>query len=106
VAVVDDVMSQSETASVWVTCVRDGREHAVLELDVAVGAAAGVYSAVCGHLVMPRALASPCGARCPACLADLGLCAPVVAGSRRVRWRAGLRILIGWHRPLWTAVVR
>lgn len=105
-AVVDDVMSQTETASVWMTCVRDGREHAVLEFDVAVGTSAGLYSAVCGHLVMPRALASPCGARCPACLADLGLRAPVVAGSRRARWRAGLRILIGGLRPLWTAAVR
>jgi hypothetical protein len=106
VAVVDDVTSQTETASVWVTCVRDGREHAVLEPDVAVGTSAGFYRAVCGHLVMPRALASPCGARCRACLADLGVRAPIVTGSRRARWRAGLRILIRGHRPPGTTAVR
>jgi hypothetical protein len=106
VAVVDDVTTQTETALVWMTCVRDGREHAVLELDVAVGTSAGFYRAVCGHLVMPGALASPCGARCPACLADLGLRAPIVAGSRRARWCAGLRMLITGHRPSETTAVR
>ena len=105
-AVVDDVTTQTETALVWMTCVRDGREHGVRELDVAVGTSAGFYRAVCGHLVMPGALASPCGARCPACLADLGLRAPVVTGSQGTRWRAGLRILIRGHRPSGTTVVR
>ena len=105
-AVVDDVTTQTETASVWMTCVGDGREHAVLEPDVAVGTSAGFYRAVCGHLVMPRALASPCGARCPACLADLGPRAPIVTGSRRARWCAGLRSLITGHRSPGTTVVR
>jgi hypothetical protein len=106
VAVVDDVTSQTDTASVWMTCMHDGREHAVLELDVAVGTSAGFYRAVCGHLVMPCALASPCGARCPACLADLGPRAPIVTGSRRARWCAGIRILIWGRRPSGTAAVR
>jgi hypothetical protein len=106
VAVVDDVTTQTETALVWMTCVRDGREHAVLELDVAVGTSAGFYRAVCGHLVMPRAVASPCGARCSACLADLGLRVPIVTESRRARWRARLRILIKVHRTPETTAVR
>jgi hypothetical protein len=106
VAVVDDVTTQTETALVWMTCVRDGREHAVLELDVAVGTSAGFYRAGCGHPVMPRALASPCGARCRARLADLGLRAPIVTGRRRARWRAGLGILIRGHRPPGTTAVR
>jgi hypothetical protein len=106
VAVVDDVTSQTETASVWVTCVRDGYEHAVRELDVAVGTSAGFNRAVCGHLVMPRALASPCGARCPACLVDRGQRALIVTGSRRARWRAGLRILVKGHKTPGTTAVR
>jgi hypothetical protein len=104
VAVVEDVTGQTEAALLWVTCVRDGGEHAVLELDVAVGTSAGLYRAVCGHLVMPRALASPCGARCPACLADLGQRGPSATGGRRVRWLAGLRVLTAGRRPGTTTV--
>lgn len=68
----------SGVATTWMTCVRDRREHAVSEPDFALGVPAGLYQALCGQLVMPRALVSPCGPRCPNCVATLG----VATGSR------------------------
>lgn len=55
----------------WMTCVNDRHEHAVLEPDFAAGVTEGLYRGACGHPVIPRALASPCGTRCSGCLATL-----------------------------------
>jgi len=91
----------------WMTCVQDGREHAVLESDFAAGVADGLYRSVCGHLAMPRALASPCGARCPVCVATLGRYLATGPGPQPARhrgrgavwWRAGgPRRVLGWVR--------
>ena len=67
---------------VWMTCVGDGREHAIPDSDFAAGVAAGLYRAVCDRVVMPRALAAPCGPRCPRCVASLE---PPVLGAQRAR---------------------
>lgn len=67
------------------TCVRDRREHAVSEWNFALGVADGLYRASCGHLVMPRALVSPCGPRCPACVAALERCAAAEVSARPTR---------------------
>lgn len=51
----------------WVTCCRDGREHAVRPSELDAGKAAGRFLAVCRHMVLPGSIASPPGPRCAAC---------------------------------------
>jgi hypothetical protein len=81
----DSGLVRPASPAAWMTCVRDGREHAVWESDFAAGVADGRYGAVCGHDVLPRALVSPCGARCPACVAALWPRAAAAASSESAR---------------------
>ncbi|MCU1664412.1 MAG: hypothetical protein JWR58_4477 [Pseudonocardia sp.] len=57
------------TATVSVTCVSDGRAHAVPDSELAKGAAQpeGYYSAVCGHIVAAAPMAAPDGEPCALC---------------------------------------
>jgi hypothetical protein len=56
-------------ATVSVTCVADGRCHAVPDAEIAIGVThrSGRYSAVCGHVVIPAPMVAPDGEFCPAC---------------------------------------
>jgi hypothetical protein len=56
---------------VWMTCVLDGREHAVREEEFAAGTAHGRYRAACQRLLAPRALTAPPGTRCLICAATI-----------------------------------
>jgi len=80
----------------WMTCVRDGREHAIRDSDFAAGIGDGFYRAACGHLVMPRALASPCGVRCAACVANLTPRTALAAGGSHRPSRRCRRPVLGW----------
>lgn len=51
----------------WMTCAVDRLHHAINEEDFDYGLHCGRYLAVCGHLVLPCALVSPPGRRCPLC---------------------------------------
>jgi len=51
----------------WMTDVGDRQEHGIDERHTAMGQTGGAYIALCGKLVLPRSLASPCGPRCPRC---------------------------------------
>jgi len=85
---------------VWMTCVGDGREHAISDSDFAAGVATGLYRAVCDRVVMPRALAAPCGPRCLRCVASLEPSragGSVGGGSSRTR-PDGHRIRLGRSR--------
>jgi hypothetical protein len=55
--------------TVSVTCVADGRSHAVPDAELAIGATqrSGHYSAVCGHVVTPAPMVAPDGELCRAC---------------------------------------
>lgn len=86
---------------VWMTCVRDGREHAVAEIDVVAGLSSGLYRAVCDHVVLSQALASPCGVRCPRCATNPRSPArstttthPLLAARRYLGW---IRRVTGPH---------
>lgn len=88
--------------AVWITCVSDRREHAVSESDFAAGVADGLYRAVCGHVVLPRALVSPCGPRCSACSVTLDRCLATDAAARPVRHRGhGRECIHGGGRRWW-----
>lgn len=67
----------------WMTCERDKCEHAVLESDFVAGVGHGLYRAVCGHRVTPRALASSCGPRCATCVGNLCPRSAFLAGPPR-----------------------
>lgn len=56
-------------ATVSVTCVADGRSHAVPDGELAIGASrrGGQYAAVCGHVVIPAPMVAPDGELCRAC---------------------------------------
>ena len=55
--------------TVSVTCVSDGRSHAVPDAELAIGATrrGGYYAAVCGHVVTPAPMVAPDGELCRAC---------------------------------------
>lgn len=53
----------------WITDCADRLEHGVGDQAADIGHREGVYSAICGESVLPRALASECGPRCPHCAA-------------------------------------
>jgi hypothetical protein len=59
-------------ATVSVTCVTDGRAHAVPDSELTQGVAhhSGYYSAVCGHMVAAAPMSAPDGEPCRSC-ADL-----------------------------------
>ncbi len=61
------------SALIWMTCARDGREHAVpdAELGAGVSRGRGVYRALCRVEVLAPAMTAPPGRRCPACTAEL-----------------------------------
>jgi len=71
------------SSTVSVTCVADGRCHAVPDAELVIGATerSGHYAAICGHLITPAPMVAPDGEMCPAC-------AERDAGHRR---RRGLR---------------
>lgn len=56
-------------STVSVTCVSDGRCHAVPDAELAIGVThrGGYYAAVCGHVVTPAPMVAPDGELCPAC---------------------------------------
>lgn len=56
-------------ATFSVTCVTDGRAHAVPDSELAQGVAhdSGYYSAVCGHMVAAAPMCAPDGEPCPSC---------------------------------------
>ncbi len=72
-----------------VTCAGDGRTHAVPHAVLAESLAAGTghCTAVCGHLVLPAALASPPGSRCVLCADATGAATEPRREARR-RWGA------------------
>jgi len=51
----------------WITSVRDGRDHAVSDAELDTGSKNGHYRALCGHDVIPTAMTAPPGQRCPTC---------------------------------------
>ena len=55
--------------TVSVTCVADGRSHAVHDAELAIGATqrSGYYAAICGHLITPAPMVAPDGELCPTC---------------------------------------
>lgn len=58
-----------ESWIVWMTCVGDGREHAVTDEQLAAGSERdrGVYDAMCGQTIAPHAMTHPPGRRCADC---------------------------------------
>jgi hypothetical protein len=56
-------------ATFSVTCVTDGRAHAVPDSELAQGVAhnSGYYSAVCGHTVAAAPMCAPDGEPCRSC---------------------------------------
>ncbi|OLT10704.1 hypothetical protein BJF78_05165 [Pseudonocardia sp. CNS-139] len=56
-------------ATVSVTCMADGRAHAVRDSEIAATSSchSGYYSAVCGHVVTPASMVEPDGELCPGC---------------------------------------
>ena len=55
--------------TISVTCVADGRCHAVPDSELAIGATqrGGHYAALCGHVVTPAPMVAPDGELCPVC---------------------------------------
>ena len=51
----------------WITSMRDGRDHAVSDAELDTGSKNGHYRALCGHDVIPTAMTAPPGQRCPNC---------------------------------------
>jgi hypothetical protein len=56
-------------ATVSVTCIADGRAHAVRDTEIASSTSyqSGYYSAVCGHTVTPASMVAPDGELCRVC---------------------------------------
>jgi len=54
---------------VSVTCISDGRAHAVRDTELATGNShnSGYYSAVCGHVVTAAPMVAPDGEVCRVC---------------------------------------
>jgi len=59
----------SMATTVSVTCVTDGRSHAVPDSELTQGVAhdSGYYSAVCGHMVAAAPMCAPDGEPCRSC---------------------------------------
>jgi hypothetical protein len=53
----------------WMTCSQDHLEHAVTDehASLVIRTGKGIYQAVCGHEIIPRALTAPPGMRSPRC---------------------------------------
>ena len=52
-----------------VTCISDGRAHAVRDTEIASSTSyqSGYYAAVCGHVVTPASMVAPDGELCRVC---------------------------------------
>jgi hypothetical protein len=80
----------------WMTCSQDNLEHAVTDeqacLVIRIGR--GIYQAICGHQIIPRALSAPPGRRCGRCEA---ICAEESAArsaeARQSRQRGAIVLL-------------
>ena len=57
------------SATISITCIADGRAHAVRDTELAMGNShhSGYYSAVCGHVVTAAPMVAPDGELCPVC---------------------------------------
>lgn len=91
--------AESDPHTNWMTCVVDRREHAVTDENFGgLRLGLGYYTAVCGHVTFPQALAAPHGPRCAECIGDL-------AASRAEKVHRRLRMLpvagIELGRRLW-----
>jgi hypothetical protein len=55
---------------VSVTCISDGRSHAVRDSEIASSTSyqSGYYAAVCGHVVTPASMVAPDGEPCRVCV--------------------------------------
>jgi len=53
----------------WMTCTQDHLEHAFTDeqASLVIRTGKGIYQAVCGHQIIPRALTAPPGVRCTGC---------------------------------------
>jgi hypothetical protein len=60
---------RSTCNTVSMTCISDGRAHAVRDTEIASGAGyqSGHFAAVCGHIVTPASMVAPDGELCRAC---------------------------------------
>jgi hypothetical protein len=60
---------RTAVATVSVTCIADGRAHAVRDTEIASSTSyqSGYYSAVCGHVVTPASMVAPDGELCRGC---------------------------------------
>ena len=58
---------QGSAPVIWITCASDGCEHAISEDGLVAAGRGSVYSAICGHAVIPEALITPPGRRCTHC---------------------------------------
>jgi len=59
-----------DTEPTWMTDLNDQREHGIDDQRARQGrepGGGGIYVALCGYRVLPRALVAPCGPRCPHC---------------------------------------
>ncbi len=76
------------------TCTEDHREHVVTDQAFLAGQRTqqGVYHALCGHLVAPRALTAPPGQRCPHCLARASHAETLAAVDLRAKLRGGAEV--------------
>lgn len=78
----------TEHSTVSVTCLSDGRAHAVLDGELASPAAGSGYcKAICGHLVTPAPMVEPEGEPCRQC-SEAG-------SSRHVQQRGRAHRLLG-----------
>ena len=60
--------TMSGRPEIWITCSRDGQEHAISEKAHADGLREGVYVAVCEHEVIATSMTSPAGQPCQKCV--------------------------------------
>ncbi|MFC4949947.1 hypothetical protein [Pseudonocardia sp. GCM10023141] len=63
-------MPEPDGTTVSVTCLNDGRAHAVFDAELAGSSSrgGGYYRAVCGHMVTPAPMVEPDGKPCPHCV--------------------------------------
>lgn len=60
---------QVAAVTITVTCLSDGRAHAVVDSEIAGGAShGGQYRAVCGHVITAAPMVEPDGKPCRQCV--------------------------------------
>ena len=79
---------------VWLISATDDHDHALTleEMEAGLAAGQGTYRAVCGHLVLVCAMATPPGPRCRSCDEPLRTPPP-----KQRWWTAALRSVLGRH---------